>query len=442
MNKFKVLKILLPPAAILLAAAAVIRFQGTGPDGNNADSPEDVLQEALGGDPVPVPESEPAENSEPDVRADPRPEGTEDKAAVQMPELTAFDFPVNDLPLHDLHAVPGQKVRFRIYHPETVNPVWEYYDMESRAWMPAAGDCVGEETDPQGNVIHYADFETPEEQPELMIRCLYEQADTGEQIPETAFLKALPQEIRQLALASEGITAEAGSCLASHDITVEVTYADGTTDIMDGLYNLFFMDTETDTGSSEFVSADGILTEKKEQTILNHFRQYRLTKPGEETVTLAYMPDTESPQLRLSGTITGTDEEPPEVSGVDILAREDSGGETSMTVLINAEDNVTPYPLLQYAVLQKEDREAAGDDTEIAEEDWTDSPRITVTLQENSAWFFCCRDQAGNTAIYRYHEDEDPPADPETIAEGPGEPQETGGDTHAPVIRNIYVEAE
>lgn len=333
-----------------------------------------------------------------------------------------------DLPLCDLYAAPGQTVRFRVYHPEAVDLVWEYYDMELRKWLPVAKELVGSERDALGRMTAYADLETPGDQTELMIRCMYETEDSGEQISEMAFLRALPQEIKRLALADGSIAAEAGSYMAACDVAVKVTYADDTSDIINGLYGLYFMRSETEEESSEYIFLDGILTERKVQTSLNHFYLYQYVSAGEESIALAYLPDTGSSPLLLSGTVAGTDEEPPVISGVDILIEEDipgTEGERSVTIQVSAEDNVTPYPRLQYAVTKE------AEIGEITEEAWTDSPRITFVLQGNSKWSLNCRDQAGNITVYQYDQYEDPPEDL---------PEEEK-DTQAPVIRNIYVEA-
>ena len=43
------------------------------------------------------------------------------------------------------------------------------------------------------------------------------------------------------------MTAEAGDYLSSHNVGVKVTYIDGTVDIIDGLYGLYFMEEEVET---------------------------------------------------------------------------------------------------------------------------------------------------------------------------------------------------
>ena len=124
---------------------------------------------------------------------------------------------------------------------------------------------------------------------------------------------------------------------------------------------------------------------------------------------------------------------------VDILSKEsipDTQGDISVTILITADDNVTPYPRLQYAVVQT-DRDAAEDEIPslTAEEDWSSHPKAVAALKSGIPWFICCRDEAGNTAVYKCGE----AAEGQTaLAEEP-EPE---SDMQAPVIRNIYVEAD
>lgn len=445
----KVFKCFLPLICIILPAAVAVWFQHTRPAENNDSSPEDALQAALGGMPditEQAPDMDDTESSNAAVsrmpelsqEMDPEMSGAEN---VNVAADTTEIFLDRDLPLHDLYAVPGQAVRFQIFHPDTSNHTWEYYDMESRKWLLA--EDAGRETDASGNVIAYADFITPIDQPELMIRCLYETTDTNERVSEIAFLKVLPQKISRLELAAD-IAVEAGDCLAAGDVMVEVTYVDDTSDTIQGLCGLYFLEPEVESESSEFVSEGGVLTERKVQTVLNHFRQYYLVPAGETNITLAYMPDAGSSQLQLAGTVNGTDNEPPEISMVDILEKEkipDSEDEENLTILITAEDNVTPYPGLQYAVIQKDaDTDVSDIDAEeIMEEDWFSGPKAVVTLQRDSTWFFCCRDQAGNISFYKYG---DPPEDPVQLPEESEDLPETEMDTQAPVIRNIYVEAE
>lgn len=449
--KNKIFKRFLPLVCIILIAAVAVWFQSTrqAGSGNSPEdvlSPEDALQEALRGNQNPAyqnPDMEDVVSNNLMIRKIPE---LLQKLSTEVPEEntsagTSEFFSIEDLPLRDLYAEPGQTVRFHIYHPGASNHAWEYYDMRARKWLPAEGH-TGEETDVSGRLTAYADFVTPVDQPELMIRCLYETEDSGRQVSEIAYLKALPQEISHLSLAND-ITVEAGKPLSSCDIAVEVTYMDGSCDTIEGLYGLYFMETEIESESSEFVSIDGILTERKVQTVLKHFRQYCMVSSGEINIILAYIPDEGSSQLQLSGTITGTDEEPPEIFLVDVLDREkipDSEDEF-LTILVTAEDNVTPYPGLQYAVIQKNVDASVNDIDmrEIAEEDWFSGPKAIVTLQGKSTWFLGCRDQAGNVSIYKYGY---PPEDPKNYAEGSEDFPEAEIDTQAPVIRNIYVEAD
>lgn len=455
LKKLKILKFILPPMCIGtgIAIAAVIWLRAAGWTGNREDlpNPEDALQAALGRDQDPGSQdfteeavnaailNETAMGKLPEALQKLR-EAASEMGAADIPASSAGDLP--ELPLRDLYGASGQTVRFHVCHPGAMDYSWEYYDMELREWLPAAG---GSEMDALGRMTAYADFETPADQRELMLRCMYEAEDAGGQISEMAFLRALPQAIRQLELADESIEAEAGSCLAACDIAVKATYADGTSDVIDGLYGLYFMETEVEEESSETNIIDGILTERKVQAALNHFSPYRVVSAGGESITLAYISDAESPRLQLPGTITGTDEEPPVISRVDILAKEDipgAEGERSVTMLVTAEDNVTPYPLLQYAVIEKDGEDSAGeavDIGEITEEDWMDDPRITMILQGSSTWFLCSRDQAGNISVYGQQA---PPGVPPAVAEEPEDAPDGQSDTQAPVIRNIYVEAD
>lgn len=448
----KVLKYILPLAGIILFVIAASWLQRARPAGNSSNSPEDALKEALGSNPTPmqVPAMADAVSDAGDISGLLQGQVSSLdslEASAEMPDgnpgldTTEF-FLTGDLPLHDLYAGSGQTVRFRIYHPGATNHTWEYYDMDSRKWLPAEGN-TGEEADASGRLMAYADFVAPADQQALMIRCLYVYgtADAGGQVSEIAYLKTLPQEISQLSLDGE-ITAEAGSLLASCDTTVEVTYMDGSSEMIEGLYGLYFMES-SETEESEFLSIDGILTERKVQTVLNRYQPYCMVPEGETTVTLAYIPGGGSAgeSLQLSGTITGTDEEPPEVTQVDMLGRKEiSDSEEEISLLVSAEDNVTPYPDLQYAVVQKDTDTAVGDVDagEIAEEEWASGPVLTLQLRKdsNSVWFLGCRDQAGNVSFYQYG---DSPGSPANLTAGSEDVPEA--DTQAPVIRKIYVEA-
>lgn len=456
----KVLKYILPLAIILFVIAAAW-FQRARPAGNSGNSPdpEDALKDALGSNPTPpmqAPDMADAVSDAGDISGLLQGSSPDASAEAEMsddnsgPDTMKF-FLTGDLPLHDLYAGSGQTVRFRVYHPGATNHTWEYYDMDTRKWLPTEGN-TGEEADASGRLIAYADFVAPADQQALMIRCLYVYgtADAGGQgqVSEIAYLKTLPQEISQLSLDGD-ITAEAGSLLPSCDTAVKVTYMDGSSEMIEGLYGLYFMES-SGTEESEFLSIDGILTERKVQTVLNRYRPYCMVPEGETTVTLAYIPGEGSAgeSLQLSGTITGTDEEPPEVTQVDMLGRKEiSDSEEEISLLVSAEDNVTPYPDLQYAVVQKETDTAVGDVDagEIAEEEWSSGPVLVLTLQlqknSNSVWLLGCRDQAGNVSFYKYGVSPEIPANeiPANLTAGPEDVPEA--DTQAPVIRKIYVEA-
>lgn len=440
--KGKAVKYILPFFGIILIAAAVIRFQDTRQAGSGG-SPEETLQEALEGTADPGNINTEMGNIISDnpvtilhnmqvLLQEQDPDTTGENTS---PDATGL-FLTENILLHDLYASSGQTVKFHLYCAGASNYLWEYYDVDSRKWLPAEGN-TGEEMDAYGRYVAYADFVA--DQPELMIRCLYDTEDaTGQS--EIAYLKALPQEISQLSLADD-ITAEAGELLESCNIAVKVTYTDGSSDTLEGLYGLYFVESE-ESESSEILLTDGILTEKKVLTVLSHYKQCCVVPEGESCFTMAYIPGKESPKLQLTGVITGMDGEPPEIFQVDILDREklpDSENE-SLTILVTAEDNVTPYPGLQYAVIEK-DMGTVADDIDIgkiAEEDWFSGPKATVTLKKSSTWFLCCRDQAGNVSIYQQG-DPDPPVVPEERLEGLSG---TEADTQAPVIRNIYVEAD
>ncbi len=459
MKKAKLFKIIILILSAVLFAAAAVWLQKSGRAGsggrNAGNSPEDALQAALGetakeeqeslGTAVPdlaMPQATAAPEQEPETQQplDTETSGMNDTSESGRnggePADVSFPENIGDIPLHDLYAASGQTVRFYISHPDTAGYTWEYYDMELRQWR--LNEHAGEIRDAAGHTGSYADFETPESPAELMVRCSYE--TTGGRASEIAVLKPLPEKgIKALALADGGITAEAGKYLAACEIKVEVTYDDNTSDVIEGLYGLYFMESEVEEQSSEFVSVDGVLTERKEQTCLNYFRQYRTVPAGEENIILAYIPEEGSSQPQTTGTITGEDREPPEISMVDILSKEsipDTQGDISVTILITADDNVTPYPRLQYAVVQT-DRDAAEDEIPslTAEEDWSSHPKAVAALKSGIPWFICCRDEAGNTAVYKCGE----AAEGQTaLAEEP-EPE---SDMQAPVIRNIYVEAD
>lgn len=447
----KALKYILPLAGIILFVIATSWFQRARMTGNNGSSPEDALKDALGSNPAPpmqTPDMADAVSDAGEIgEISGLLQGSSLEASAEMPDgnpgldTTEF-FLTGDLPLHDLYAGSGQTVRFRIYHPGATNHTWEYYDMDSRKWLPAEGN-TGEEADASGRLMAYADFVAPADQQALMIRCLYVYgtAGAGGQVSEIAYLKTLSQEISQLSLDGE-ITAEAGSLLASCDTTVEVTYMDGSSEMIEGLYGLYFMES-SETEESEFLSIDGILTERKVQTVINRFQPYCMVPEGETTVTLAYIPGEGSAgePFQLPGTVIGTDEEPPEITQVDMLGRKGiSDSEEEISLLVSAEDNVTPYPGLQYAVVQKDTDTAVGDVDagEIAEAEWSSGPVLTLQLRKNSnsVWFLGCRDQAGNVSFYQYGGS---PGIPANLTAGSEDVPEA--DTQAPVIRKIYVEA-
>ena len=60
----------------------------------------------------------------------------------------------------------------------------------------------------------------------------------------------------------------------------------------------------------------------------------------------------------------------------------------NLTITITAEDDVTPYPELEYAFLYS--------DQEVTESDWKKNPSFDMSIERNGIYYAYVRDQSGN----------------------------------------------
>lgn len=289
--------------------------------------------------------------------------------------------------LHDLYAERGERVTFPCFRDGAESYAWEYYDMTIRDWAEMEGVSG---YDDLGRQISCAVVEASEENDGLMLRCKISLPE-GEVITETACLYVFDKGIAGITL--EDISTDAETYVSSRMIPVIVEYADGTTEEITGLSGLHFLqEVEQSVEESETLSGNCV------EIITTAIAEvdYLYPEYGENQVRLRYHPRGLNAKKMDAGMIFyGTDQNPPVISQVDfsdytIGTDEDDQAEIMVTVM--AEDDITPYPLLQYAVLPE--------GQEAAEADWHNRNCFNAVFDQNGTWVVYCRDQYGNVGSY------------------------------------------
>lgn len=106
---------------------------------------------------------------------------------------------------------------------------------------------------------------------------------------------------------------------------------------------------------------------------------------GEDTSGLSYSGDTVK-------TILMSDKNAPQILNVEIAYEitPDIDAVVPVTFKVDAEDDITPDSMLEYAVSFKDRNEKAE------ELNWTKDPQFMLELKKNGVWVIYCRDISGN----------------------------------------------
>ncbi len=304
----------------------------------------------------------------------------------EIPDIQAA-LSQDTISLCDMYAEHGTTVIFKCFYEDAAAYRWEYYDMGKRDW------CVIEdaqiEYDELYRQVSYIYMKASDENNGIMIRCHIFFDDTREDIIESAFLYVLDKTVRNVSAEDAFLNAEQYVNILS--IPVNVEYEDGSNETITGLSGLHFLNI-TEQAEDESVSIMGNLTETVTMTVSEN--DYAFINLGEQEVRLRYRNDLEKKKTEFTAKYTGIDQNPPVISQVDFSDYEVSTVDepVAVTVTITAEDDMTPYPLLQYAILPfgKEPKE----------KDWITNYHFTKEMNNNGAWIIYCRDQYGNVATY------------------------------------------
>lgn len=290
------------------------------------------------------------------------------------------------LMLHDLYAERGETAFFQCFDAEAEDYIWEYYDMTVRDWAEME---VISGYDDLGRQVSGVVIEASDENNGTMLRCRILYPD-GREVTETACLYVLNKAIT--GISAEEVSMDAEHYASVHRIPVLVEYADGTTEEITGLSGLHFLK-ETEQSVAEGVSFSGNYTETITTTIAEV--DYLYTGYGENIVRLRYHPrGVNEKKLDIETMFHGTDQNPPVISQVDLSDYRISADSDSVEIMVTvlAEDDITPYPMLQYAVLPK--------GQELTEEDWRNRNCFHHIFDQNGTWVIYCRDQYGNIGSY------------------------------------------
>ncbi len=325
-----------------------------------------------------------------DAESDPEGAESEPEDAESEPELpqeeTAAVLSTEPLALCDLYAEPGARVAFQCFYNGATDYQWEYYDVMARDWSQV--EKVQSGVDELGRKISFVNADATDENNGLMLRCRISFPDR-EAITETACLYVLNKAIAGVSVEDVSV---AEKYVYIHTIPVMVEYADGTTEKITGLAGMHFLE-RTEKSVEESVSPTGNPIETV-MTVITE-TDYRHSDYGANEIALRYHPAglTEAKKMDITAIITGTDQNPPIISWVDFSDyRTGTVPSEEVTVTVMAEDDITPYPLLQYAVLPK--------GQELTDEEWENRNCFKKIFDQNGTWVIYCRDQYGNIGMY------------------------------------------
>ncbi|MDE7239107.1 MAG: hypothetical protein K2N41_05280 [Lachnospiraceae bacterium] len=306
----------------------------------------------------------------------------------QPEEKTVAVLSYAPLALCDLYAERGTTAAFQCFYDGAEEYRWEYYDITVRNW--AEIEDVQSGYDDLGRQVSCVNVEASNENNGIMIRCRISFPDMDVTITETACLYVLDKSVRGVTVGD--LYTDAQKYIYIHMIPVTVTYEDGTAEEITGLSGLHFLETEVK-NVEEGVSLAGNPIETVTTVITE--TDYQYFDYGANEVNLRYHPaELSEKKIDIAATFSGTDQNPPVISHVDFSDYKISSGADSVEVLVTimAEDDITPYPFLQYAILPK--------GQEPTEADWRNRNCFKKEFDQNGTWIIYCRDQYGNIGSY------------------------------------------
>lgn len=286
--------------------------------------------------------------------------------------------------LSDIYSESGSTAIFRCFDADAESYEWEYYDLEAKEWTGAEPQEIQSNKDELNRMVSC--FQTKAEKDGFMVRCTMHFVEKEDEI-QTASLFILKDEIKNIQ-ADDFIT-DADTYISAQELPVRITYLDGSEEDITGLNDFYFLMSEEETDYSASISGNRIETTTLTTTECNYF----YTGQDEEQMSvMRYRTETRDNPIKITCKVTGKDLLPPVISDITISPYEVSNIDkpVTLTVTILAEDDVTPYPELEYAFVYAED--------EPEEADWIKKPTFDICIDRNGRYIAYSRDQAGNVS--------------------------------------------
>lgn len=281
--------------------------------------------------------------------------------------------------LSDIYTEVGNNAKFKCFDKDACDYTWEIYDVSVKNWIVNNDDEI--ETDELQREVSVltVNANAIQENDELMVKCTVHYPDR-EDFVQTASLFLL-EDVKDIEF--DEIIVDADTYICAKDLSVKVIYESGRTETVTGLENLFFLSTEETRDVSSTVSGNRIET----ITTVNKESNYLKIGMEEKEVCLRYHSNPDA-VIDVNGKITGEDQTAPIISDVKISPYDIKNVDESvvLTVSIEADDDCTPYPYLEYAFVL----------TEPSDGDWGRKNTFDVKISKNGTYLACCRDTAGN----------------------------------------------
>lgn len=318
------------------------------------------------------------------------PNETEEKSVEgqdENPLEEAANLPITEDPikLSDIFAESGTDAVFRCFDKDAVSYEWEYYDLSKKTWTVISEEKIISMEDELHRKISAFKVKAEQENHEMMLRCTIHY-ENREDASQTASLYVLKDRIKEIK--ADDIVLDANSYLDTLKLPVKVIYEDGSKETITGLNNLFILTTEEKKDYSTSISGNRI------ETVTTTITECNYCKIGleEKELILRYYPSNQKTPMETNCKASGIDLQAPVISSVNISPYEISNVDQPMTLTINieAEDNETPYPYLEYAF--------ALSGTKLSENDWMRKASFDVEIMRNGIYTAYVRDQSGNVS--------------------------------------------
>lgn len=299
--------------------------------------------------------------------------------AYATPHKESAD-PLTDAPvkLSDIYAASAADVRLKSYYPLAKSYAWEIYDMQKKDWEMLTCKNM---TDELYRDVSYIEISASQNTNDaVMVRCTTE-LDNGEKIVDAASVYTVSDIIK---IAADEYATDCGKWLTSREIPVKVTYRDGSTETIAGLEGLVFVE-KIESSELSYTDTGNIV---ETVTTVNTECDYSYIGTERKEMSLRYRNGDKVCDTAM--VVTGKDNLEPEITTVSLsdFAVNNSDEPVKVTVSIQAEDNDTPYPYLQYAFIPA--------DRKLTEEDWVSKNTFEKDITQNGTWIAYCKDQSGN----------------------------------------------